>query len=489
MAEPYSLQTRSDPGHGPGGFLRWLLAGIPMGLLFRWAGSLELRWFLLLLAGAAIGLISLFFRDKKLFYLVLFSSTIAVGLVLHLGLKPSSIYRSTHAFLISLCHIPLAALIGFHALRCIREGTPVFSTPAALGGAVLLLGVCTLSVAAGPSSHYGGFDIFALAASLVLFLATANVIGDRDELKAVLGVIVVSVSLQGLIAVLQHLSNSTLGLELFGAPRILESYAGLSKVSRSGGTLGHPNSLALYMDLFLPLSVSLFLCPSLRSKRLLIGPGALLGALGLVSTLSRGGLLATGFAIIAVLLFHWRRRIGLVRSSFALLTLLTLAGVLILATPNPIQKRFSTYDFGAAYGRYSLAGVAVNVIRENPLLGVGLNRFTEAARLLDNSPERIVTLWNAPVHNLFLFITGETGILGLSAFLLLLGVALRSLKAPLNSHDSLIVYAGFGVLMGFMAFLVHCLVDYVHWTRFNPFWFLAGFALSLGRIARQTPRE
>jgi O-antigen ligase len=169
--------------------------------------------------------------------------------------------------------------------------------------------------------------------------------------------------------------------------------------------------------------------------------------------------------------------------------LLTLAGVVILATPNPIQKRFSTYDYGAAYGRYSLAGVAVNVIRENPLLGVGLNSFTEAARLLDDTPERIVTLWNAPVHNLFLFITGETGLLGLSAFLLLLAVVLRSVKVPLNSRDPLIVYTGFGVLMGFMAFLVHCMVDYVHWTHFNPFWFLGGFALSLGRIARQTPLE
>lgn len=489
MAQPYSLETRSDPSRGPGGFLRWFLAGIPMGLLFLWAGSLELRWFLLLCAGTAIGLTSLCFRDKKLFYLALFSSTISVGLVLHLGLKPSSIYRSTHAFLISLSHIPLAILIGLHALRCMRNGTPIFSASAAWGAAILLLAVCTLSVVTGPSNPYGGFDLFALATSLVLFLATAHVVGDHTELKVVLAVIVASVAIQGIVAVLQSLIHSTLGLELFGAPRILETYTGLSKVSRAGGTLGHPNSLALYMDLFLPLSVSLFLCPSFRGKRFVIGCGALLGAMGLVATLSRGGLLATGFAVVAVLLFHGRRRIGWVRSSFALLTLLTLGSVLILATPNPIHKRFSNYDFGTAYGRYSLAGVAVNVIRENPLLGVGLNRFTEAARLLDNSPERIVTLWNAPVHNLFLFIAGETGLLGLSAFLLVLGVVARSLKAPLGSEDPLIVYTGIGVFMGLMAFLVHCMVDYVHWTRFNPFWFLAGFALSLGGVARQTPPE
>jgi O-antigen ligase len=290
-----------------------------------------------------------------------------------------------------------------------------------------------------------------------------------------------------MIAVAQYLSSSTLGLELLGAPRILESYAGLGKVSRSGGTMGHPNSLALYMDLFVPLSLGLFLCPSLRSKRFFIGLGTLFGILGLASTLSRGGLLATGFALISILLFHWRKHIGLLRSSFALLVLITLAGVVILSTPNPIQKRFSRYDFGTAYGRYSLAGVAVNVIKENPVLGVGLNRYTEAARLVDDTPERIVSLWNAPVHNLFLFVAGETGLLGLMSFVLLLGLVLLSMKTPLSSDDPLIAYTSIGVLMGFTAFLIHCMVDYVHWTHFNPLWFLAGFALALSRIARLTP--
>jgi O-antigen ligase len=477
------------PEGGKTGIFPWMLAGIPVGFLFLLASTLDMRWFLVLLVGAGIALVSLFFQDKKLFYLILYSATISMGLVLHLGLKPSSIYRSTHAFLVSLCHIPLLAVIALHLLHAYRDGRPVFKTRAALAVATLLFVACTLSVVFSDFTPYGVLDLFALATSLLVFLGTANVIIDKRELKAVITVLVVSVSVQGILAVAQYLSNSTLGLELFGAPRILESYAGLAKVSRSGGTMGHPNSLALYMDLYLPLSVSLFLCPSLRRKRFLMGLAVLLGLVGLASTLSRGGLLAIGFSLIAILMLHWRRHIGLLRSTFVLLVMVVFAGVVILSTPNPIQKRFSTYDYGTGYGRYSLAGVAVNVIKENPVLGVGLNAFTEAARLLDDTPERIVTLWNAPVHNLLLFVAGETGLLGLFSFLVLVGMVLFSLRGPLSSQDPLIAHASLGVLMGFTAFLIHCLVDYIHWTHFNPFWFLAGFALSLGRVARSSPSE
>ncbi|MCU0588196.1 MAG: O-antigen ligase family protein [Syntrophobacteraceae bacterium] len=483
--------AKSDAGFtgGRSALLPWVLSGIPAGLLFLVLGGLETRWLLLLLAAATIGLSSLFFQDKKRFYLVLFSSTISMGLVLHLGLKPGSIYRSTHAFLISITHIPLLVVVALHLGRCLQDGKPVFTTPAALGASAFLFAASTLSVLFSRAAPFGVLDLFALATSLAVFLGIANLVGDRSELKAVLAVIVASVAVQGIIAVAQYLSGSTLGLELFGAPKILQSYAGLSRVSRSGGTMGHPNSLALYMDLFLPLGLSLFLCPSLRGKRALIGLATLLGLMGLGATLSRGGLLATGFALTAVLLLHWRSRIGILRSSLVLLAVVTLAGIVILSTPNPIQKRFSKYDFGTAQGRYSLAGVAMTLIRENPLLGVGLNGFTEAARLVDDTPERIVSLWNAPVHNLFLFIAGETGLLGLTAFLLLLGCVLRGLGKPLRSEDPLIAYASLGALMGLTAFLIHGMVDYVHWTHFNPLWFLAGLALSLGRIAPPAPSD
>lgn len=465
----------------------WIMAGIPAGLLFLLASVLEARWFYLLTAGAAIVLVSFFFQDRKFFYLLVFSATISIGLVLHLGLKPSSVYRSTHAYLIYLCHLPLTVLIPVHMVRSLREGGSFFTTPAALAASVSLLTVSALAVVFGDASPYGWFDLFALSTSLVVFLAAANVIGEKRELEGVLVVILLSVALQGIIASAQYLTRSSLGLELFGAPKILSSYAGLSKVSRSGGTLGHPNNLALYLDLFLPLGLSLFLCPTLSRRRPLVGLAVFLGLMGLASTLSRGGLLAMGVVVVAILLVHWRKHIGLLRAGFAVLALISLAGILLLTTPNPIQKRFSKYDYGAGYGRYSLALVSMNVIRENPLLGTGLNRFTEAAWLVDNTPEGIVSLWNAPVHNLLLFITSETGVLGLVAFLWVLGLVLFALKAPLHSSDPVIAYTGLGTIMGFVAFLIHCQVDYVHWTHFNPFWFLAGIAISLRRIARLLP--
>jgi O-antigen ligase len=378
-------------------------------------------------------------------------------------------------------------VVAIHLVRSVNRREPFFSTYGGLASSVLLLAASGLSVLAGAPSHYGLFDFFALATSLAVFLAVANVIEDTRELRAVLIVLVMSVGVQGIIAVAQAMTTSTLGLELFGALKILASYAGLAKVSRAGGTLGHPNSLALYMDLLLPLSLSLLLCPKGMKGRILLGIGFVLGLIGLAVTLSRGGLIATGLSLIAILTIHWSRRIGVVRSVLALLFVAALAGVVILNTPNPIQKRFSRYDYGAGYGRYSLVLVSLNVIKNHPVFGVGLNNFTEVARYFDETPERIITLWNAPVHNLPLFIAGETGILGLSTFLLLMGGVLIALRPSLSSPDPLIACASLGLLMGFVAFFIHSLVDYCHWTHFNPLWFQAGLALCLGRISSQAP--
>lgn len=475
--------------HSPTGprVLLWILAGIPAGLLFTMAGELERRWFIAVLAGTLAALFSFFFRDRKLYFLLLFAGSTSVGLTLHLGLRPDSVYRSTHAFLVSLCHIPLAMVVAIHLMRSVHRTGPVSFPFGALASSVLLFAVCGLSVLAGAPSHYGLFDLFALATSLAVFLTVSNVIENARELRAVLIVLVLSVAVQGVLAVAQMLAASTLGLDLFGAPKILGSYAGLTRVSRAGGTLGHPNSLALYMDLLLPLCLSLLLFSKGMKGRILLGIGFVLGLIGLVATLSRGGLIATGLSLIAILIIHWTRHIGVIRSVLSLLLGAALVGVILVSTPNPVQKRFSTYDYGAGYGRYSLVLVSLNVIKNHPLLGVGLNNFTEVARYFDNTPEGIITLWNAPVHNLLLFIAGETGILGLSAFLLLMCVVFASLRNSLSSPDPLVACTSLGLLMGFVAFFIHSLVDYCHWTHFNPLWVQAGLALSLGRVSHRAP--
>jgi O-antigen ligase len=62
--------------------------------------------------------------------------------------------------------------------------------------------------------------------------------------------------------------------------------------------------------------------------------------------------------------------------------------------------------------------VALNVIKNNALLGVGMNNYTLAHRLYDETPERVSLQFpDSPVHNLYLLYAAELGLFGVVGFL------------------------------------------------------------------------
>jgi O-antigen ligase len=128
------------------------------------------------------------------------------------------------------------------------------------------------------------------------------------------------------------------------------------------------------------------------------------------------------------------------------------------------------------------------MIRTHPFFGVGLNNYTETAQFYDTTPEQIITLWNSPVHNLLLFIAGETGLIGLGFLLFFLLTVLRALLPALRCPDPFLAASGLGLFMGILAYLLHVQVDYANWPHFAILWFLLGLAVSVGRLAAATTR-
>lgn len=463
--------------------LRSLLAGVPIGLLFLLIAQLEKKWFLILFLGSLILTASFVFANKKAYYLALLVASLPIAIDVNLYFHPSTISHSTYGFPIRLTAIPLAMLYLMWGSRSLVQKLPFqASTTGLLPLAGFLMSAC-LSVLFAKNQLFGLFDLFALTFSLLLFFYTASEIRNVREMRLVLSVLVASVALQGLIAIGQHVTKSTLGLEFFGASQNLQSAAGLQTLTRVGGTLGHPNSLALFLDLMLPLSFSLLFGPISGRVKLFVLAAVALGIAGLGVTLSRGGTLSVGLVLPVILLVHWSRHVGFLRSGFAVAAASLFLAVLVLGTSNPIQQRLFQDDYGTASGRVPHVQVAFNLIRARPFFGVGLNNYTETARLYDNTPEQIVSQWNSPVHNLLLFIAGETGLTGLGFFLLFLLTIVLALFPALRCPDPLLSSVGLGLLMGFLAYCIHVQIDYANWSHFSIFWFLLGLAVSVSRLA------
>lgn len=467
------------------GIVWGLLAGMPIGGVFLLLTQLDRKWFIFLFVAILLLVSSLAFPNRKSYYLSLLTLSISIGVNLTLCFTPSSVYRSTFGFLINLGHIPLAVLLLIH----MHHRTASFDRPLARSGTGLLLSLtaffvaCSISTIQADEQLFALMDLYALATSMVLFIYIAGSAIAEDELRLIVYVLLLTVGFQASLALVQYTTNLSTSFEFLGMRKNLQSAAGAVVVSRAGGTLGHPNSLAFYFDLLLPLNFSLLFAPIRGRARLFLTATLLLGLAGLSATLSRGGMLATAMSLFLVLLIHWGRRIGRVRVIFALMFLLIVVLAPLLTTSNPIEKRFFQKDYGNTSGRIDLIHVVFRLIKLSPFFGVGLNNYTPKAMIVDYTPSQIVSSWNAPVHNLLLFIAGETGLIGASLFIFFVLMVIRALKPSLQTDDAFLFHVGTGLLLGLCAYATHTIADYNNWTHFLPLWFLLGLAAAVGRIA------
>lgn len=467
-----------------------LFVGIGIGLLFLLASQLDLKWFIFLFAGAMLAGIAFLPIDRKYFFLTLLALTIPLAVDLNLMYQESPVRRSTYGIAIHLTHLPLIALFMIWGLRAVMGRIPVRLSMSGLLPLAGLIGAASISVLLSGDRLFGAFDLVALSSSLLLFLYVASEVREIRDIRLVVIVLIASMVVQGIIAVGQHLTHSALGLEFFGAfersGQKWGGHQGVAALTRVGGTFGHPNQLALFFDLLIPLGLSLIFIPRRAVVKCLLLTAVGMGLAGLAVTLSRGGLIAVGIGTVVILLLRWATPLGMVRSALALSLIGSLLLAMLLLIPNPVQRRFMRDDYKETMARRPLVTVAVKMIRDRPLFGVGLNGFTQAAKRYDTTLERITSSWNAPVHNLWLFIAGEIGLTGLGCLLMLLFFAMRDLPSAIRSHDPFLSAVGLGLLVGLTAFLLHLQNDYTPWTRSGIFWTMLGLAVSAGRLGKLT---
>jgi O-antigen ligase len=211
---------------------------------------------------------------------------------------------------------------------------------------------------------------------------------------------------------------------------------------RVAGALGHPNLLAEYLAMLLAPALSLTMT-NLPFRFKVLGVSAFgWGAWAILLTMSRGGLLALVVSTILFCVAASRQR-----KSLLAVPCFVSAAVLLFGFYTGFGSRFSD-DGGAAAARVPLAFTALEIIRDHPLLGIGADNFTTVV----GHYAYVRTFrgdWLATVHNKYLLVWSETGLIGLAAFLWLLTSSLRASWRGWKRRDPLFapLYLGFGVAL------------------------------------------
>jgi len=140
-----------------------------------------------------------------------------------------------------------------------------------------------------------------------------------------------------------------------------------------------------------------------------------------------------------------------------------------------IKEKFSHF---AGSGRKSFWAEAIHIIRKFPILGIGLNTYSQVA------PEFKIT-WGGYPHNCYLQLTAEMGFVGLASFLwifvILFRHALRHLKGVRNDFLSCLFL---GSLMSLVGYLVHIALDtdFYEVQLGNLLWIVMGIIVAVYKI-------
>ena len=244
---------------------------------------------------------------------------------------------------------------------------------------------------------------------------------------------------------------------------------GQNLITAEGGLMrlrsiyGSPNNVALYLDRLLPLLTAVWLLGTRAHhgrRRYFYSVAIIPVVIALVLTFSKGARFLGVPLSLVVVFWLWQRAAGRRTWPWVLAGAVTgLAALLAAAQISALAARLDLFGT-TGFFRINLWRAAVNMIAENPWLGVGLDNFLYAYRgryILDAA-------WQEPnlnhPHNIILDFATRIGLIGLLVGAWLLGETTRIIATAIRraNRQWLPVAAGFAGSLA--AMLAHGLVDH-----------------------------
>jgi O-antigen ligase len=279
----------------------------------------------------------------------------------------------------------------------------------------------------------------------IILLVATSISTRRDARLLMAGFIVGAVA------------SVAIGLGSEGLTPSAASAASADTTRLVGGT-GDPNELAQGLVPAIALAAALLGATRNAVLRLLLACGVAIMIVGLGATESRGGLIAALVAVLCSLVLakgHRQHVLGFV------LLVAGVAAMWFAASPGALHRITGIDSSGS--GRSEIWRIAWEVTQDHPIVGVGLDNFKVREPGYARRPgplryDKYIIDRPHVVHNLYLQLLAETGVIGLVLFLVVAAGAMRAAWAAGRRFDELgdraFAGASRAVLVGSIAFLV-----------------------------------
>ncbi len=358
----------------------------------------------------------------------------------------------------------------------LQKGRFVWNKITALFFALLLWGIFSYL------THLGFYDseyvnaapigIQHLLRNFLFVIIIGSAIQTRKDIIWILVTITIIILLESILTGLSFATGEPFNFSrLIGIKAtVQEYYVGGNTVTRATGTLGVSNQQASFHALFTLLIIGVF---ALRNKLLnaLATIVILSSFIAVLFTFSRAAWLALAIASITIIgIFIYRKEITsgawLVGGFVSVLLIIILA---MLA--QPITDRLTKGDNGSTSSRMRMISLATDLALTHPIIGVGPNEYAEAGLYLyppgeketewvplgekaivpplgrielavSINPEGKHKIFTLGVHNKYLLIVSELGVVGLAIWLLIFYYFYKNAKQCANMKDPLFRFIG-----------------------------------------------
>jgi O-antigen ligase len=263
---------------------------------------------------------------------------------------------------------------------------------------------CAASLFAASDVTLGAFEVLNILERFLLYVYIVCRVRSREDILFIVRIALGGLIIQTLL-MLAQIAGIVGTIDWYGVKAQTEFFGD----RRVSGTLGSPNPAAAYLAMYMVFAFGILLSGARQRDRYLSGAGLLLAIVPLLFTLSRGGWLSSLVGMMIVLFCDKSR-------ANRRLVAVTIASSIVLVTLFivPVEGRLFGDDHGSAASRLPLNELALAMIEDHPLVGVGANNFSLGMRPYlahSFSGEFIYT-----VHNCYLRVWAETGLGGLIAF-------------------------------------------------------------------------
>lgn len=342
-----------------------------------------------------------------------------------------------------------------------------------------------------------------LFAVVVLFSVVGAEYADRsfNSLERIFRMILLYVAVKNLITSPQMIKTlmyitsfgftfaSWFGINQFFANRAIRIHD-----TRASGVFMDPNDYALLAVIALMITLTLFMVAKTNWLKALLAINTVSLAVGIVLSGSRGGLLALGAAGLVFLWKHPKRGQLLLLSIMALViswpiwpdSIKARLGFTNVTTPSSVYTDTANQSVER---RLAYAEFGLQLVADNPLLGVGYGTFPEYFARSDYVRySSYKSAQEREAHNIYLDILFGAGFIGLLTYLALLAVVFRDLHliSAKSDYGTLAWSISVGLMSALTAFVFATF--FVSSLHSETLWWMIATVAALRYFVVQNPQ-